>query len=156
MSIKKKGESPTTNIRRFNTKPNRSYIQTATKAATHPVRSMILKSMRDAPKSTVELEEITGEARYNLYHHLNFLEEAGLITWDMKDSKTKIYSLLTPKRPEVAVLVFDEEDIKNKSSDFTQMIDALSAMEGRNIPNKKKIKKAEICLYYEWEDKKNQ
>ena len=60
-------------------KPMRSYIKTATKAATHPVRSSILKSLKDSAKSTVELEEITGEARYNLYHHLNLLEDVDLV-----------------------------------------------------------------------------
>lgn len=59
----------------------RSYIRSATKAATHPVRSSILKSLKDSPKSTVELEEVTGEARYNLYHHLNSLEDVGLVEW---------------------------------------------------------------------------
>jgi len=95
-------------------KPMRSYIKTATKAATHPVRSSILKSLKDSAKSTVELEEITGEARYNLYHHLNLLEDVDLVKWKLKDNKTKIYSLKKPKRPQAAVLIFDEDDIKEK------------------------------------------
>ena len=131
----------------------RSYIQTATKAATHPVRSSILKSLKESPKETVELEEVTGEARYNLYHHLNFLENTGLISWEMKDNKTKIYSLANPKRPEVAVLVFDEDEIKGRPKEFEAMIDSMSVMEGNKIPHSKKITKAEICLYFEWTEK---
>lgn len=130
-------------------KPMRAYIQTATKAATHPVRSLILKSLKESPKGTSELEGVTGEARYNLYHHLNFLEDAGLVSWRLKDNKTKSYSLLEPKHPQVAVLVFDEDDIKSKPTEFKALIDSMSTMEGKEIPNKNKIIKAELCLHYE-------
>ncbi|NQV16465.1 winged helix-turn-helix transcriptional regulator, partial [bacterium] len=135
------------------TKPMRAYIQTATKAATHPVRSAILKSLKESPKGTIELEKITGEARYNLYHHLGFLEEAGLVRWKLKDSKTKIYSLKKPKRPKAAVLVFDKDDIKDNPEEFHAMIDSISAIEGKNIPYRGKIAKLEICLYYDWHRK---
>jgi len=128
----------------------RSYIQTTTKAATHPVRSSILRSLKDSPKSTVELEEITKEARYNLYHHLNQLENAGLIDWTLKDNKTKIYSLRKPERPQVAVLIFEKEDIRKKQTEFGKLVDALATMEGQEIPHKDEIVKAEICLYFPW------
>lgn len=128
----------------------RSYIQTATKAATHPVRSLILKSLKDSPKSTLELEAITGEPRYNLYHHLNFLEKAGLVAWDLKDNKTKIYFLPELKRPEAAIVVFDQGDIQSRPEQFRAMIDAVSAMEGKPIPHRERITKAEICFHYEW------
>jgi len=130
-------------------KPMRSYIQTATKAATHPIRSLILRSLKESPKGTVELERVTGEARYNLYHHLNFLEDAGLISWQLKDNKSKIYSLLDTKNPQAAVLVFDDEDIKSKPKEFLALIDSMSDLEGKEIPNKTKVSKIEICLYYE-------
>lgn len=152
MKIKKKIHSKDSRIGKFGPKSTRSYIQTATKAATHPVRSSILKSLKDSPKSTVELEEITGEARYNLYHHLNSLENVGLVGWTLKDSKTKIYTLKEPKQPQVAVLIFDEEDIAKKQKGFRKLIDALSEMEGQEIPHKDKITKAEICLYLSWSE----
>jgi DUF438 domain-containing protein len=131
-------------------KPMRSYIKTATKAATHPVRSSILKSLKNSAKSTVELEEITGEARYNLYHHLNLLEDVDLVEWKLKDNKTKMYSLKKPSRPQAAVLIFDEDDIKEKLAEFQNFINALIKMEGQEIPHKNKIIKAEICLYFPW------
>ena len=154
MTDKRKSSSGNSGVGRFGAKPMRSYIKTATKAATHPVRSSILKSLKDSPKSTVDLEAITGEARYNLYHHLNSLEDVGLIEWEMKDNKTKIYTLKAPNRPEVAVLIFDENDIKRKPKEFRAMIDTMSAMEGNEIPHGQKIIKAEICLYYEWSKRK--
>ena len=144
-------------IEGYSPKLKRSYIQTATKAATHPVRSSILKSLKESSKSTIELENVTGEARYNLYHHLDFLENAGLIGWKFKDNdkKAKIYSLGKPERPEAAVVVFDEADIKSKPKEFVAMIDSVSSMEGTKIPHKKRIEKVEICLYYsEWPEKK--
>ena len=152
MKNKKKATPKAPKGKRVGPKIMRSYIQSATKAATHPVRSSILKSLKESPKSTVELEETTGEARYNLYHHLNFLQDVDLIEWDLKDSKTKIFSLKKPKRPQAAVLIFDNDDIKKKRIEFTQLIDALVAMEGQEIPHKDKIVKAEICLYFPWSE----
>ena len=151
--ISKKGSSLRRGkAREVKQKPMRSYIKIATKAATHPVRSSILKSLKDSAKSTVELEEITGEARYNLYHHLNLLEDVDLVKWKLKDNKTKIYSLKKPKRPQAAVLIFDEDDIKEKSEEFKSLINVLSKMEGRKIPHKDKVIKAEVFLYFPWSE----
>jgi len=152
MKSKKKASPKSPKSKRVGPKLMRSYIQSATKAATHPVRSSILKSLKDSPKSTVELEELTGEARYNLYHHLNLLEDVDLIEWKFKDSKTKVFSLKKPKRPQAAVLIFDKDDIKIKQKEFTKLMDALVAMEGQEIPHKNKIVKAEICLYFPWSE----
>jgi DNA-binding transcriptional ArsR family regulator len=129
----------------------RSQIRMSTKAATHPVRSRILKALKEAPRSTAELEEITNEARYNLYHHLNFLENAGLVVGKLKDHKTKIYSLLNPKQPNAAVVIFDREDIQTKYADFMNLVKAISQMEGQDLPHPDKISRAEICIYYEYE-----
>ncbi len=79
----------------------------------HPVRAQILKALKASDKSTVELESITGEARYNLYHHLNALEQADFVGWTMRDNKTKLYHLKNPENPEATVIVFDENDIKS-------------------------------------------
>jgi len=152
MKNKKKVSPKSPKSKRVGPKLMRSYIQSATKAATHPVRSSILKSLKDSPKSTVELEEATGEARYNLYHHLNLLEDADLVEWNLKDSKSKVFSLKKPKKPQAAVLIFDKDDIKKNQKDFTRLIDAVIAMEGQKIPHKDKIVKAEICLYFPWSE----
>ena len=132
-------------------KTPRSYIRAATKAATHPFRASILKSLKEGDKSTVELEQVTGEARYNLYHHLNALEQVGLVGWTMKDNKTKLYHLKTPNAPEVAVIILSEDDVKGKKEKFRKVIDALGEVEGEAIRNAGKITSAEICLYYTWE-----
>ena len=126
----------------------RTYINYATKAAAHPVRSTILKSLQESEKATAELETLTNESRYNLYYHLNELEKADLIEWKMRDNKTKIYRLKSVDRPKVAVVLIDDDDIKRKPKEFDAVIDALSAMEGQEIPSRKDIVKAEICFYY--------
>ncbi len=145
MNLGSKGPGPV--------KISRSYISQATKAAAHPVRTQILKALRQGERSTVDLEGLTGESRYNLYHHLNALEQVGLVGWKMRDNKTKLYFLRTPKKPEVAVLIFSEADIREKRRIFERMLDVLSEFEGEPIPYSDKISSVEICLNYSWDDK---
>ena len=57
---------------RFN-RGARTYIEKAVKAASHPLRDQILRSLKNGPLSTIDLEEQLGESRYNLYHHLDVL-----------------------------------------------------------------------------------
>lgn len=154
MKSKKKMPPKASKSRKMGPKLMRSYIQPATKAAVHPVRSAILKSLKGSPKSTVELEENTGVERHKLYHHLNFLEDTDLIEWNLKDSKSKVFSLKKPKRPQATVFIFDKDDIKKNQEDFTRLIDAVIAIEEQEIPYKDKIVKAEICLYFPWSEEK--
>lgn len=141
-------------MKKKKSKSSRSYIRPATKAATHPVRAHILKALKTGDKSTVELESITGEARYNLYHHLNALEEAGFVGWKMRDNKTKLFHAKSPAKPKATVLVFDKNDITDKKERFKALLDVLSDIEGEDIQDVDKITDAEICLYYSQPKKK--
>jgi DNA-binding transcriptional ArsR family regulator len=134
-------------------KTSRSYIKATTKAVTHPVRSQILKALKEGDKPTVELENITGETRYNLYHHLNALEQVGLVGWTMRDNKTKLYRLQIPETPEVTVTTLTENEVKANKEKFKTLIETLGELAGGPILNVDKITGAEICLYYSWEDK---
>jgi len=147
MTAKRDKEPLTTPEPRY--KVMRSYIASATKAAIHPVRAQLLKALKGGEKSTVDLEQLTGEARYNLYHHLNALEEVGLVGWTMRDNKTKLYSLKTPEAPRAAVVVLDHKDIEQNRRRFDRVMDLLSDIEGEKIPNRENVVRAEICLYYE-------
>ena len=135
-------------------KSKREYIRKITKAATHPERSRILRLLQDSPQLTADLLrelDIPEGEKHKLYHHLNVLIKADLIDWkfkDKEDRKTKIFSLKEHKRPFAAVVIFDKDDIKTKRKEFEAMIDLMSAMEGKEIPFKNKIVRAEICLYY--------
>ena len=135
-------------------KSSRSYIRAETKAATHPVRAQIIKALKAGDKSTVELESITGEARYNLYHHLNALEHAGFVGWKMRDNKTKLYSAKSTAKSDAAVLVFDKDDIKRNEKRFKVLFEVLSDIEGEDIQDLDKITDAEICLHYSRPKKK--
>ena len=73
--------------RRLHTDP---YI----KAASHPTRQTILKNLQENDAlTTIELQKLTGEDRYNLYHHLAKLQEAGLVDYELEDSRAKKYFL---------------------------------------------------------------
>jgi hypothetical protein len=133
-------------------KEKRGYIDEALKTAAHPVRGTILKALRDSDKTIAELEPLTGENRYNLYFHLSKLEKQHLIEWKMQDNKTKIYHLRSVTHPEVAVVPLNCDEIRRKPQDFDALIDAISALDGQEVPYRDKIVKAEICLYYSWAD----
>ena len=130
----------------------RTYLAHAVKAATHPVRREILKSLKKGPQSTVDLEGELKESRYNLYHHLDVLSSAGLVKESSSKSGGKIrhFALKEPKRPELAVLLFDEAELEQNSKGREQLLDALEELEGKPIPHRDKVVSAEIQLRYPW------
>ena len=72
-------------------------------------------------------------------------------SWRQNSGITRPRSPLSPKRPHAAVVIFDAEDIRDKNEEFMQLMEAISTMEGQDIPHPKNISKAEICIYYEYE-----
>jgi DNA-binding transcriptional ArsR family regulator len=126
----------------------RTYLKSAVKAASHPVRSKILKTLKAGSMSTPDLEEAVGENRYNLYHHLDVLIESDLIHEIDSGKKSKYYQLNTPKKPNVAVFIFTEEDFIKDFSTWNKMLDGLEKIEGGKIPIRGKIIQAEIHLSY--------
>ena len=130
----------------------RTYLAHAVKAATHPVRREILKSLKKGPQSTVELEGELNESRYNLYHHLDVLSSAGLVKESSSKGggKTRHFALREPKRPELAVLLFDEAELRQDPKGREHLLDALEELEGKPIPHRDKVISAEIQLRYPW------
>jgi len=126
---------------------DRSYTSEAVKAAVHPTRQRILKRLQQGPASSVELEQETGENRYNLYHHLSSLEGAGLVSSVIRDSKTKVYRIVEPERPESAVLLATREEDPEK---MEQLLDAIERVLEKPIPHRKQITQSTIMLAYEW------
>ncbi len=98
--------------------------------------------------STPDLEEAVGENRYNLYHHLDVLIESDLIHEIDSGKKSKYYQLNTPKKPNVAVFIFTEEDFIKDFTTWNKMLDGLEKIEGGKIPIRGKITQAEIHLSY--------
>lgn len=129
---------------------SRSYIHDAIKAASHPVRRRILELLRQGPKSTIILETETGRSRYDIYHHLEVLRAAGLIKEELIGGKLKEFSLLEPKRPQAAVSLMNETLIREKRAAFDRLLDSLEEIEGREIPHRSRICKAQVILTYPW------
>ena len=129
----------------------RKYIKDATKAVLHPIRAQILKILKDTPKTAVELGEVIGESHFNLYYHLTALENIGLVRATPVDKKTKRYELIVPRRPEAAVLIFSEDEIRSRPEEFADILAAAEKLEKVEIPHRERIVRAEISFYYSWE-----
>lgn len=132
---------------RFN-RGARTYIEKAVKAASHPLRDQILRSLKNGPLSTIDLEEQLGESRYNLYHHLDVLTQTNLVNEIGKSGKTKVYQINVPSSPEIAVFLFNEDDINKNISIWNQLLKGLEKIEGDKIPHKERIKEVQVHLKY--------
>jgi len=119
------------------------------KATSHPTRELILRELKEGPRSTVELENLTGESRYNLYHHLGVLEEARLVRSTVSSGRTKVFELLTPKRPEVAYLELDSKDAE-EAKVLEKVLKLLETEVPGGIPRAADIHRAKMVLYYPW------
>ena len=126
----------------------RTYLEGAVKAASHPIRNQILRSLKEGPMSTIDLEGLIGENRYNLYHHLQVLVKTNLIHEDDSVGKTKLYKINIQKKPDIAVLLFDQNDINNNLQSWYKILNILESIEGQKIPIKKKIRGIEIHIKY--------
>ncbi len=135
-------------INKYTNKGARTYLKSAVKAASHPVRSKILKTLKLGAMSTPDLEEAVGENRYNLYHHLDVLIQSDLIHEIDSEKKSKYYQLNMPKKPNVAVFIFTEEDFIKDFTTWNKMLDGLEKIEGGKIQIRGKITQAEIHLTY--------
>ncbi|MDH3271136.1 MAG: winged helix-turn-helix domain-containing protein [Gemmatimonadota bacterium] len=129
--------------------PKRTLLSSATKATAHPTREVILRELGVGPRSTLELEEATGEDRYNLYHHLGVLEQAQLVGSSISSGRTKLFELLKPKRPEVAYLMLDGED-EEEAGVLRRVLEVLREERPEAIPRPDEIRRAKMVFYYPW------
>lgn len=127
----------------------RTLLSSAVKATAHPTRELILRELREGPRSTLELEEVTGEDRYNLYHHLGVLEQARLVASSISSGRTKLFELLKPKRPEVAHLVLDAGN-EEEAGVLARVLDVLREERPEAIPKAEEIRRAKMVFYYPW------
>ena len=131
----------------------RIYVESALSAATHPVRRKILKFLKGDSKSTIDIEKSTNESRYNLYHHLNVLENSGLIKIDKSKSegKLKFYKMNYVKKPAMAAFSFDQSEIEEKSDLCKKLYKTIEEIENYDLPETDKICKVEVYLTYDWD-----
>ena len=133
-------------------KSRRSYTDQLVKAAAHPTRQIILKNLKSNDLSTVELEELTGENRYNLYHHLAQLQDAGLIDFRMKEGRTKRYFLKKEKGKGEAFFQLDRDDLE-KPELFDNVLEVISDAFGESIPDTEEVLNITFMLRYKDERK---
>ena len=130
-------------------KGRRSYASTAMRATAHPTRETILRALQEKPLSTVELESITKESRYNLYHHLATLEQLGLVGHRIGEGRTKEFFLLQARKPDVAYLLLDA-----KVPEEREMLQEILEVLDRHIPGKitsiSKIHRGKLLFFYPW------
>jgi DNA-binding transcriptional ArsR family regulator len=129
----------------------RTYLAEAVKATVHPIRELILKLLRERERSTTELEQITGENRYNLYHHLAVLQQAGLVGFRYTESRSKEFHLKKPKRPDTAFLQLDRADPQDIAK-LGRLLGVLRELFGDEVPQLDKVVRARILLSYPWSE----
>ena len=130
-------------------RPARSYAPATVSASSHPTRQAILKALKSGAVTTVQLEDATGETRYNLYHHLAVLEETGLIRHRLK-GKVKEYRLATKRKPPTVYYQADAGDMFTDRKKLDRFLRALSALVNEEIPHQEKVQKVNISLSYPW------
>ena len=139
-------------IRPLTRPPSREVLGKTLKAASHPIRNLILKQLKLAPSDVKALEEVTGRSRYDLYHHLAVLDEENLIEQRCRDGKTKEFSLAKPSNPHSIAMLFDHEDLEDNPKALDKLIEAAEALEGSEIPHKERISGVQMILSLATED----
>ncbi|HEY42584.1 MAG TPA: winged helix-turn-helix transcriptional regulator [Anaerolineae bacterium] len=134
-------------------KSSRSYTDQLVKAAAHPTRQIILKNLKSQELSTVELEELTGENRYNLYHHLAQLQDAGLVDFHMQEGRIKRYFLKKDTETRETFFQLDRDDLEEPDL-FDRVLDTLSKAFGETIPDAEEVQNITFMLRYEDEREK--
>lgn len=126
----------------------RAYASDVVKAAAHPTRQGILKALEKGDRTTVELEELTGENRYHLYHHLAVLEDTGLVS-SRVEGKAKEFSLRKPKKPEAVYLELDRDNPDEKEK-LKTLLGVVKEITGNEVPKLDKVTRARLVLSYPW------
>ncbi|UCE03655.1 MAG: helix-turn-helix transcriptional regulator [Candidatus Latescibacterota bacterium] len=129
---------------------SRAYSADSVKAAAHPTRQVILKTLRLGESTTTELESVTGENRYNLYHHLSVLEQTGLVGSRIRE-RVKRFFLRKPRRPEATFLQL-ERDHPEERVRFEKLQRAIAEILGDEVPHVDKVSRLRVMLTYPWSD----
>lgn len=116
------------------------------KAAAHPTRQTILQSLKENDKlSTMELEKLTGETRYNLYHHLAQLQDADLIDYELEDSRAKQYFLKANTNAEETFLLLESQDRK-AAKQIPALLELLAQASSTSLPEVAEIESISIII----------
>jgi len=117
------------------------------RAASHPTRQLILKGLKDQDLSTIDLERQTGENRYNLYHHLGVLVEAGLVEAQLEDGRAKKYRLTRPESARETFFQFERGELADPRG-LARILESLAAALDEPIADPQDIQSVTIMLRY--------
>lgn len=116
------------------------------KAAAHPTRQTILQSLKENDKlSTMELEKLTGETRYNLYHHLAQLQDADLIDFELEDSRAKQYFLKASKDADETFLLLESQD-RRAAKQIPALLQLLAQASSTSLPAVAEIESISVII----------
>jgi DNA-binding transcriptional ArsR family regulator len=128
-------------------KRDRVHTPESIKAAAHPTRQTLLRFLKERDHSTIELERRTGENRYNLYHHLQKLQEVGLIGSRLSDGRAKTYYLADEGLTGEQFYQLDRARVHDPRK-LDQVLEALSEAIGREIPDPQLVKSLSVFVEY--------
>lgn len=90
-------------------------------SVSHPTRKAIVDELKTKNQTTLDLEQSLNESRYNLYHHLEVLENQGIIE-QKREGKVKVYKLRKGATP----IVLEVETLpKDKHEEFKQLLNQI-------------------------------
>ena len=90
-------------------------------SVSHPTRKAIVDELKEKNQTTLDLEQSLDESRYNLYHHLEVLENQGIIE-QRREGKVKVYKLRKGATP----IVLEVEALpKDKHETFKQLLNKI-------------------------------
>jgi DNA-binding transcriptional ArsR family regulator len=134
------------------TRPSRAYADEAIRAGSHPTRRTILKTLQEGDCTTSQLEQITGENRYNLYHHLAILKEAGLVDARLEEGRVRKYHLSRSERPQAVFFQVSREE-NGRSRRWDSFMQALQALVSEEVPHMGQVDQIAVMLSYPWTEK---
>ena len=116
------------------------------KAASHPTRQTILKSLQENDAlTTIELQKLTGEDRYNLYHHLAKLQEAGLVDYALEDSRAMKYFLNSDEDTVERFFYLEPSDSKSRRA-ISELLMVLADSSESTLPSTEDVESVSVIF----------
>ena len=116
------------------------------KAASHPTRQTILKNLQENDAlTTIELQKLTGEDRYNLYHHLAKLQDAGLVDYELEDSRAKKYFLSSDEDTVERFFYIEGSNPKTKQA-LAEVLKVLAGSSDSTLPGSEDVESVTVIF----------
>lgn len=113
----------------------RLYATPQTTLLNHPTRQKILEVLSsDSSKTTKDLEQQTSVNRMNLYHHLNLLEQEGLVETITKKREKYFQISSSPDQPAMLNLKVKVPEAAQKRKEFLELLTQTLQLADQIIP----------------------